>query len=131
MNPLTNWKTTLLGAVLAALVVLQQYLSEGGDLTDYKQWILPTLIALIMALMPDPKSGNGMKLPLILLLGLCLCCLCSCQSLTPERTRALADIGLTILESRGYVAPQDADDIRLLGNEVLPLRKPVPVTFSK
>lgn len=129
MNPLKNWKTTLAGFVFAVLVALQTFASTGGDITDWKQWLIPALVAGIGALLPDPKSGNGgMKLPLLLL---CFFCLCSCQSLTPERTRALADIGLTILESRGYVAPQDADDIRLLGNEVLPLRKPVPVTFSK
>ena len=125
MNPIKNWKTTLLGAVLAALVVLQQYSAEGGDLTDYKQWILPTLIALICALMPDPKSGNGqMKLPLVLL---CALCLCSCSALTPERTKALAEVGLAVLESRGIVTPKDADDIRLVANEVLPLRAAIPV----
>lgn len=129
MNPITNWKTTLLGAVLAALVVLQQYTSEGGDLTDYRQWILPVLIALIMALMPDPKSGNGqMKLPLVLL---CALCLCSCSALTPERTRALAEVGLAVLESRGIVAPEDAKDIRLVANEIVPLNKAVAVTSSK
>lgn len=127
MNPITNWKTTLLGAAMAVLVVVQQYLSEGGDLTDYKQWILPALITLIGALMPDPKSGNGqMKLPLVLL---CALCLCSCSALTPERTRALAEVGLAVLESRGIVAPEDAKDIRLVANEVLPLQQ--PVTSSK
>lgn len=129
MNPITNWKTTLLGAAMAVLVVLQEYLSEGGDLTDYKQWILPTLIALICALMPDPKSGNGqMKLPLVLL---CALCLCSCSALTPERTRALAEVGLAVLESRGIVAPEDAKDIRLVANEIVPLNKAVAVTSGK
>lgn len=123
MNPITNWKTTLLGAVFAALVAVQTFTSTGGDLTDWKQWLIPVLIALIGGLMPDPRSGNGgMKLPLLLL---CFLCLCSCAALTPVRTRALADVGLAILESRGLVAPEDAADIRLLGNEVLPLRKPV------
>lgn len=126
MNPLKNWKTTILGAVFAALVAAQTFTSAGGDLTDWKQWLIPVLIALIGGLLPDPKSGNGgMRLPLLL----CFLCLCSCQSLTPERTKALADVGLAILESRGHIAPKDADDIRLLGNEVLPLR--VPVTLSK
>ncbi len=123
MNPITNWKTTILGAVFAALVAVQTFTSTGGDLTDWKQWLIPVLIAGLGALMPDPKSGNGgMKLPLIMLFALCLC---SCESLTPERTRALADVGLAILESRGHIAPKDADDIRLLGNTVLPLRAPV------
>lgn len=131
MNPITNWKTTLLGAAMAVLVVLQEYLSEGGDLTDYKQWILPALITLIGALMPDPKSGNGqMKLPLVLLCAFCLCS-CSCSALTPERTRALAEVGLAVLESRGIVAPQDAKDIRLVANEIVPLNKAVPVTSGK
>jgi len=129
MNPITNWKTTLLGAAMAVLVVVQQYLSEGGDLTDYKQWILPALITLIGALMPDPKSGNGqMKLPLVLF---CALCLCSCSALTPERTRALAEVGLAVLESRGIVAPEDAKDIRLVANEIVPLNKAVPVTSGK
>lgn len=63
----------------------------------------------------------------LLLLPLCL--FCSCQSMTPARTRALADVGLAVLESRGIVAPQDAHDIRLIANEVLPLQQ--PVTSSK
>jgi hypothetical protein len=121
MNPITNWKTTILGAVFAALVATQTFTSAGGDLTDWKQWLIPVLIAGLGALMPDPKSGGGSKLPLLLL----ALCLCSCETMTPERTRALADVGLAILESRGYVAPKDAADIRLLGNEVLPLRTPV------
>lgn len=123
MNPLKNWKTTILGAVFAALVAVQTFTSTGGDLTDWKQWLIPVLIAGLGALMPDPKSGGGgMKLPLILL---CFFCLCSCAAFTPERTRALADVGLAILESRGHIAPKDAADIRLLGNELLPLRAPV------
>jgi hypothetical protein len=122
MNPITNWKTTILGAVFAALVATQTFTAAGGDLTDWKQWLIPVLIAGIGALMPDPKSGNGgMKLPLILL---CFFCLCSCETMTPDRTRALADVGVAILESRGYIAPKDADDIRLLGNAVIPLKGP-------
>lgn len=123
MNPITNWKTTILGAVFAAFVAIQTFTSAGGDLTDWKQWLIPVLIAGLGALMPDPKSGNGgMKLPLLML---CFFCLCSCETMTPERTRALADVGLAILESRGYIAPKNAADIRLLGNEVLPLKAPV------
>jgi hypothetical protein len=126
MNPITNWKTTILGFAGAAFVAVQTFTSTGGDITNWKQWILPALIAGIGAILPDPKSGNGgMKLPLVML---CFFCLCSCETMTPERTRALADVGLAILESRGYVAPKDADDIRLLGNEVLPLRPPVALS---
>jgi hypothetical protein len=80
------------------------------------------LIAGIGALMPDPKSGDGgMKMPLLML---CFLCLSSCETMTPDRTRALADVGLAILESRGYIAPKDADDVRLLGNAVIPFKEP-------
>jgi hypothetical protein len=106
---------------------------------------LPLVIGTIIALkqlaygfldwLDDGEFNKSYKAPTTLLkalgLLLCLSCLCSCQSLTPDRTRALADVGLAILESRGHVAPQDAADIRLLGNTVLPLRAPVAVTLSK
>lgn len=71
MNPITNWKTTLACAVFAALIALNQFTSAGGDVNDWTQWIVPVLIALVGALLPDPKSGGGGKPPGVALL-LCL-----------------------------------------------------------
>jgi len=42
---MTNWKTTLIGAVGAALAAVTLYAQNGGDLSDWKLYALPALIA--------------------------------------------------------------------------------------
>jgi len=77
MNPIKNWKTTLAGGLFAALIAIQQFTSAGGDVSDWKQWVIPALIALLGVLMPDPrKGGQPPYLPLLLL----TCLLCQCAS---------------------------------------------------
>ena len=53
MTPqLKNWQTTIAGALLAALVAVQES-SAGKDLTDWRSWILPASIALLGFLSRD------------------------------------------------------------------------------
>jgi len=88
MNRIAQWKTTLGGGLLAALVAIQQFTSEGGDIHDWKQWIIPCLIALVGALLRDPGGKvPPYKLPL-LLLPLFLCQCVSDQSTDAELRRA-------------------------------------------
>ncbi len=42
LTGLKNWKSTLLGAIIAALMVVQ-----SSDLSDWKAWLIPALIAYI------------------------------------------------------------------------------------
>lgn len=51
-------KTTLAGLFGAALLVLQQHLQEGHDLTDWKTWLPAVAIAAIGFLAKDfNKTG--------------------------------------------------------------------------
>ena len=57
-----SWKTTLIGAILAACVAIQP-LFESGEY-DYKRLVFAGLIALLGALMKDyDKTGDGKKKP--------------------------------------------------------------------
>jgi hypothetical protein len=40
-----NWKTTLIGAVGAALTAVTLYVQNGGNLSDWKLYAIPALIA--------------------------------------------------------------------------------------
>lgn len=50
-----NWKSTLIGAALAAADVTLQLL-QNGDMTDWKNWIRPVLIAALGYVVADAKS---------------------------------------------------------------------------
>lgn len=51
-----NWKSTLIGAALATADVWLKLLSDV-DMTDPKQWIRPTLLALLGFVVADAKKG--------------------------------------------------------------------------
>jgi hypothetical protein len=51
-----NWQTTIIGAVLAASVALNDFLLLGKDLTDWKSWIVPVLIAVFGYVAKDAKQ---------------------------------------------------------------------------
>ena len=40
-----NWKTTLLGAVGSAISAITLYAQSGGDLGDWKLYVVPAVIA--------------------------------------------------------------------------------------
>lgn len=92
MNPISNWKTTLAGGVFAALIAIQQFTSAGGDVSDWKQWIVPSLIALLGALLPDPRRGGKPPYLPLLLLPFLLCQCATEQSTDAEIRQAQAAI---------------------------------------
>ena len=48
-----SYKTTIIGAIFAALTAIQTYQSNGGNLDDWKLWVFPTLIAAFGFLAKD------------------------------------------------------------------------------
>jgi hypothetical protein len=55
-----NWKTTLLGAVGAALTAVTIYAKSGGDLADWKLYVIPALIAAFGYVSKDAGvTGTG------------------------------------------------------------------------
>jgi len=40
-----NWRTTLIGAITAAVSAVIVYVQSGGDLTDWKLYVIPSLLA--------------------------------------------------------------------------------------
>ena len=71
---LKNWQSTAIGATLAVLLIMQ----ESDDLSNWKVWVIPSLIAALGIVMRDANKssiGTGVKL---LILGLCATCLISC-----------------------------------------------------
>lgn len=77
-----NWKTTLIGALLAGLSFLAIYQSNGGALDKWQQWIIPALIAVMGYLAKDAGVTGGLKVLLILLVcGMMV----SCKGMTKEQ----------------------------------------------
>ncbi len=48
-----NWKSTLLGALMAGLSYLTIYQTNGGDLSEWKLWLIPFGIATLGAVTKD------------------------------------------------------------------------------
>lgn len=48
-----SWKTTLAGALLAGVHSVNIYQTNGGDITDWKLWVLPALVATFGYLTKD------------------------------------------------------------------------------
>lgn len=77
-----NWRTTLIGAVLAGLSFLAIYQSNGGALDNWQQWIIPVLIAVMGYVAKDAGVTGGLKVLLLLLVcGM----LMSCAGMTKEQ----------------------------------------------
>ena len=55
-----NWKTTVIGAVTAAVTAAGTYATNGGNLGDWKLWVLPVLIAAWGVVQKDAGvTGTG------------------------------------------------------------------------
>lgn len=113
-----NYRTTIAGAALAALSFISIYQANGGELTDWKQWLIPAAIAALGYLAKDAGVTGGVK---ILLASLCLLTLPSCQS-TANNTRLgdLADLAITYASKRGVLTAEDAAAIRAAQVIILP-----------
>ena len=58
MKPqIKNWKTTISGAVMAGVEVLAG-VSNGRDLTEWRNWILPVALAVIGFLARDADKST-------------------------------------------------------------------------
>lgn len=54
-----NWKTTTLGLIGAALTFLQTYTTNGGNLSDWKLYIFPLVVALFGYFSKDMNVTGG------------------------------------------------------------------------
>ena len=84
-----NYRTTIIGALLAGVSFLGIYQGNGGNLADWRQWAIPFLIAVLGYLAKDAGVTGASKL---LIASLCLLTLPSCGTL-PDGTKTFA--GLT------------------------------------
>lgn len=72
-----NYRTTIIGALLAGLSFLAIYQSNGGNLSDWKQWLIPTLIAILGYLSKDAGVSGTVK---IMIAYLCMLTIASCST---------------------------------------------------
>lgn len=113
-----NWKTTLLGAALAVVTFLATYQANGGNIADWKLWVIPALSAALGYVAKDAGVTGSMKL---LIATLCLLSLPACS--TPEqnaRLGQLVTLAIDLAEKRGAITPADAQAIRAAETIILP-----------
>lgn len=79
----------MIGALLAGAVFLQQYQAGGGNLSDWKLWVVPALLAVLGYLAKDAGVTGGLKV-----LGLLLCCLLVVSCSLSEREKATLEANL-------------------------------------
>ena len=113
-----NWKTTLLGAALAVVTFLATYQANGGNIADWKLWVIPALSAALGYVAKDAGVTGSMKL---LIATLCLLSLPACS--TPEqnaRLGQLVTLAIDLAEKRGAITPADAEAIRAAETIIIP-----------
>lgn len=71
-----NWKTTILGALLAGVSFLGVYQTNGGDLGDWKLWVIPLLLQVLGYLAKDAGVTGR-----LMAFGLLCMILPSCEAL--------------------------------------------------
>jgi drug/metabolite transporter (DMT)-like permease len=97
-----NWRTTLIGAVLAGVTFLAQFQQNGGNLDDWKLWVIPALVTVLGYVAKDAGvTGSVKALGLLLCLGAML--LSSCGTIL-TRDQAIRD-GINVAAGAldGYV----------------------------
>ena len=67
---LKNWQSTIIGALLAAVVVIESTVNRGADIADWKTWILPALIAALGFVAKD--AAKAAKCIVLLFVASCL-----------------------------------------------------------
>ena len=70
-----NWKTTLIGAAFAAVTFISTYQDNGGNLADWKLWVVPALAAALGYVAKDAGVTGVVK---VMVGGLCLLTLPAC-----------------------------------------------------
>ena len=111
-----NYRTTLVGAALAGLTFVSQFQANGGNLADWKLWVIPFLIAVLGYVAKDAGAGGSIKL----LAGcLALLTLPSCSTVqkigaalsTPKVVQieaSLADLAILEAKAAGKISEGDA-----------------------
>lgn len=100
-----NYRTTLVGAALAALSFLALYQQNGGDLTNWQQWLIPVAIAALGYVAKDAGVTGSVK---ILIACLCLLSLPSCKQWEDKAGMSGIDL-LMITASAANRAKADFD----------------------
>jgi hypothetical protein len=103
-----NYRTTLLGAALAALSFLAIYQSNGGDLAHWQQWLIPVALAALGYVAKDAGVTGAIKL---LIATLCLLTLPACtvdwQRAAIAATNAAAPVVLDGLNKPAAKQPKN------------------------
>lgn len=111
-----NYRTTLLGSIFAALTFLQTYQSNGGNINDWKLWLIPAVIAALGYVAKDAGVTGSIKL----LAGcLALLTLPSCSTVkkigaalsSPNAVQieaSLADLAILEAKAAGKISEGDA-----------------------
>jgi len=107
-----NYRTTLVGAALAGLSFLAIYQQNGGDLADWKQWLIPAALAALGYVAKDAGVTGAVKL---LFGSLCLLTLPSCEHLSP-----LSGLAIGYGERRQVLTADDAAALRAAQAILLP-----------
>lgn len=111
-----NYRTTVIGALLAVVSFLSIYQTNGGDLADWKQWLLPALLALLGYVAKDAGVTGAAKL---IIASLCLLTLPSCEHFGP-----LSNIAIGYGERRQIISSDDAATLREVRDIVLTTPEP-------
>jgi hypothetical protein len=72
-----NYKTTIIGAALAGLSFLAIFQSNGGDIANWQQWLIPVAIAALGYVAKDAGVTGAAKL---LIASLCLLSMPACTT---------------------------------------------------
>lgn len=111
-----NYRTTILGSVFAALTFIQTFQANGGNLNDWKLWLIPAVIAALGYVAKDAGVTGTAKL----LIGcLALLIIPSCSTMkkwgaalsTPQAVQieaSLVNLGIQEAKIAGKIAPGDA-----------------------
>lgn len=118
-----NWKTTVIGALLAAVTAVATYQANGGDLGDWKLWVLPALLAGLGWLAKDAGVTGPRLVIAALLVPVCLMMQASCTGMKKAELAGWANLALTAAEIGGAVNPKQAEAVRQVGVLVLSLEK--------
>lgn len=105
-----NWKSTLIGAGLAAADVVLQLL-QNADMTDWKMWLRPILFAALGYVVADARKS----VQAIALMLACSFMLTSCAGLTARIQTPYGDVWT---DAKGNVV-------------IAPVAKPIVIPLSE
>lgn len=93
-----NYKTTIIGAMLAVAQFLSQFQANGGHLNDWSLWLVPAFIAALGYVAKDAGVTGTAK---ILIGCLCMMSLTSCAGLIAFAASPLGQASIVTAEAMG------------------------------